>query len=191
MFFFKQKTAYEMRISDWNSDVCSSDLLYYAEASGDDVQGGIQITGSQNPADHNRFKMVFMGQPFFGEDSRKLGGMAAAGDWDEGAGTSEKRDVLAPYVDRLTEGLAGIPVEALSSLRIGWDAGNGAAGPALELLTARLPGEHHLLFTEVDGTFPNHHPDPTEEKNLADLKTLVAEKSLDFGVAFEIGRAHV
>lgn len=160
-------------------------MLYYAEASGDDVQGGIQITGSHNPADHNGFKMVFMGQPFFGEDIRKLGGMAAAGDWDEGAGTSEKRDVLAPYVDRLTEGLAGIPVEALSSLRIGWDAGNGAAGPALELLTARLPGEHHLLFTEVDGTFPNHHPDPTEEKNLADLKTLVAEKSLDFGVAFD------
>ena len=160
-------------------------MLSYAEASGDDVQGGIQITGSHNPADHNGFKMVFMGQPFFGEDIRKLGGMAAAGDWDEGAGTSEKRDVLAPYVDRLTEGLAGIPVEALSSLRIGWDAGNGAAGPALELLTARLPGEHHLLFTEVDGTFPNHHPDPTEEKNLADLKTLVAEKSLDFGVAFD------
>ena len=55
----------------------------------------------------------------------------------------------------------------------------------IEKLTARLPGEHHLLFTDIDGHFPNHHPDPTEEKNLADLRKLVAEKSLDFGVAFD------
>ena len=56
--------------------------------------------------------------------------------------------------------------------RIGWDAGNGASGPVIEKLTKLLPGEHHLLFTDVDGNFPNHHPDPTEEKNLAHLKTL-------------------
>ncbi|MDZ4275233.1 MAG: phosphomannomutase/phosphoglucomutase, partial [Erythrobacter sp.] len=74
---------------------------------------------------------------------------------------------------------------ALQGLRVGWDAGNGAAGPALEALAARLPGEHHLLFTEVDGHFPNHHPDPTVEANLADLRALVADKNLDFGVAFD------
>lgn len=55
----------------------------------------------------------------------------------------------------------------------------------IEKLTARLPGEHHLLYTDIDGHFPNHHPDPTEEKNLADLKALVAAKKLDFGVAFD------
>jgi len=71
------------------------------------------------------------------------------------------------------------------SYRIGWDTGSGAAGPVIERLVALLPGEHHLLFTEVDGNFPNHHPDPTEEKNLEDLRRLVAEKSLDFGVAFD------
>ncbi|RYY45016.1 MAG: phosphomannomutase/phosphoglucomutase, partial [Sphingomonadales bacterium] len=69
--------------------------------------------------------------------------------------------------------------------RIGWDTGNGAAGPVIEKLVKLLPGEHHTLFTEVDGNFPNHHPDPTEEKNLADLKRLVAEKQLDFGLAFD------
>lgn len=160
-------------------------MLYYAEASAEDVQGGIQITGSHNPANYNGFKMVFLGRPFFGDDIQQLGRMAAAGDWAEGQGTHERREVLAAYVARMLEGLAGIDRATLSGLRIGWDAGNGAAGPALELLTQDLPGEHHLLFTEVDGTFPNHHPDPTEEKNLADLKALVAEKKLDFGIAFD------
>jgi len=59
------------------------------------------------------------------------------------------------------------------------------AGRVIEKLTRLLPGEHHLLFTEIDGRFPNHHPDPTVEANLADLKKLVAEKKLDFGVAFD------
>jgi phosphomannomutase len=160
-------------------------MLYYAEASEEDVHGGIQITGSHNPANYNGFKMVFQGRPFFGADIMELGRMAAAGDWMEGKGTSESRDVLVRYVDRVAEGLAGIDRDTLSGLKIGWDAGNGAAGPALELLAARLPGEHHLLYTEVDGHFPNHHPDPTEEKNLADLKALVADKFLDFGIAFD------
>ncbi|MFM6931183.1 MAG: phosphoglucomutase/phosphomannomutase PgmG [Novosphingobium sp.] len=165
-------------------------MLYYAEASIPEVQGGIQITGSHNPANYNGFKMVFMGRPFFGADIAKLGEMAEAGDWIDGEaaggkGSSEHREILVTYVDRLVEGLKGIAPGSLDHLRIGWDAGNGAAGPALELLTKKLPGEHHLLFTEVDGTFPNHHPDPTEEKNLADLKALVAAKSLHFGVAFD------
>ena len=71
------------------------------------------------------------------------------------------------------------------TFRIGWDAGNGAAGPALEKLITKLPGEHHAIHTEVDGRFPNHHPDPTVEANLEDLKALVAEKKLDFGIAFD------
>src|SRR3546814_13493695 len=60
------------------------------------------------------------------------------------------------------------------ALPIWWDTGNGAAGPVIEKLVKLLPGEHHTIFTQVDGHFPNHHPDPTEEKNLADLKRLVA-----------------
>jgi len=162
-------------------------MLYYAEASMQDVQGGIQVTGSHNPADHNGFKMVLEGRPFFGVDIQRLGVMAAEGDWDNAVvpGRCERVDILDDYVSRLLRGLDGVPADQLQALRIGWDAGNGAAGPALERLTARMPGEHHLLFTEVDGTFPNHHPDPTEEGNLADLKALVAAKNLDFGVAFD------
>ncbi len=158
-------------------------MLYYAECVLEQVQGGIEITGSHNPANYNGFKMVFQGRPFFGADIQKLGTMAASGDWeaavDDAVGSIEHIDIMDEYVARLTKNFTG------AALKIGWDAGNGAAGPVIEKLTANLPGEHHLLFTDVDGNFPNHHPDPTEEKNLADLKALVANKKLDFGVAFD------
>jgi phosphomannomutase len=160
-------------------------MLYYAEASATDVDGGIQITGSHNPANYNGFKMVFQGRPFFGADIQELGRRGAAGEWVDGAGAVEERDVIDAYIDRMLEALDGLDPAALAGLKVGWDAGNGAAGPALEKLAARLPGEHHLLYTEVDGNFPNHHPDPTVEANLEDLRALVAEKSLDFGIAFD------
>jgi phosphomannomutase len=153
-------------------------MLYYAEAVLD-VGGGIMITGSHNPPDYNGFKMVLGHRAFFGEDIQMLGRMAAAGDWREGSGSVRDVDIIDRYVERLLQGYDG------ASFRIGWDAGNGAAGPALEKLAAKLPGEHHLLYTEVDSRFPNHHPDPTEEANLADLKALVAAKDLDFGIAFD------
>jgi phosphomannomutase len=120
-------------------------MLYYAEASMEDVDGGIQITGSHNPANYNGFKMVFRGRPFFGADIQRLGAMAAAGDWLDGTGGSESRDILIAYVDRLVEGLGGIDPAQLGELKIGWDSGNGAAGPALELLAARLVLRAHLL----------------------------------------------
>lgn len=154
-------------------------MLYYAEAVLEDVDGGIQITGSHNPANYNGFKMVFQGRPFFGADIQTLGAMAAAGDWAEGTGSASTLDIMDRYVARIAEAAPDKP------FRIGWDTGNGAAGPVVERLVKLLPGEHYTLFTDVDGNFPNHHPDPTEEKNLADLKALVAEKQLDFGLAFD------
>jgi len=160
-------------------------MLYYAEASAEDVDGGIEITGSHNPANYNGFKMVFQGRPFFGADIQELGRRSSAGEWVDGSGSVEDRDVIDAYIERMLEALDGIDSATLAGLKVGWDAGNGAAGPALEKLAARLPGEHHLLFTDVVGEFPNHHPDPTVEENLADLRNLVAEKSLDFGVAFD------
>ncbi|MGK6318535.1 phosphoglucomutase/phosphomannomutase PgmG [Sphingomonas sp. DT-204] len=153
-------------------------MLYYAEATLE-VDGGIQITGSHNPADYNGFKMVLQHRPFFGEDIQLLGRMAAEGDWEDGSGTVADADIIDDYVGRLFAGYSG------GAYRIGWDAGNGAAGPVIEKLVKLLPGEHHTLFTDVDGNFPNHHPDPTEEKNLADLRALVADKKLDFGFAFD------
>lgn len=153
-------------------------MLYFATHHLD-ADGGIEITGSHNPPDYNGFKMVCQGAPFFGADIQALGRMAAAADWETGEGTVDEHDLFDAYVDRLLVGFSG------PALRIGWDAGNGAAGPVVEALARRLPGEHFTLFTDVDGHFPNHHPDPTEEQNLADLRRLVAERNLDFGVAFD------
>ena len=153
-------------------------MLYYAEATLE-VDGGIEITGSHNPAEYNGFKMVLQHAPFFGEDIQDLGRLAAAGDWESGNGDVTSVDIVDDYVARLFAGYGG------GAYRIGWDAGNGASGPIIEKLVKLLPGEHHLLFTNVDGNFPNHHPDPTQAENLVDLQRLVAEKKLDFGFAFD------
>ncbi|QIK78906.1 phosphomannomutase/phosphoglucomutase [Sphingomonas piscis] len=155
-----------------------SPMLYFATATLS-VDGGIQVTGSHNPSDYNGFKMLLKGRSVFGEEIQALGRRAVAAEWCEGEGKVEHADVIDAYVDRLVEDFQG------GEFRIGWDAGNGAGGPVLEKLIKRLPGEHHAIYTDVDGNFPNHHPDPTVEKNLADLKKLVAEKGLDFGIAFD------
>jgi phosphomannomutase len=153
-------------------------MLYYAvhELEAD---GGIQITGSHNPPDYNGFKMMLGFGPFFGADIRNIGEMAAAGDWEGGSGQVSQVDIIDRYVDRLMLNFDG------AAFKIAWDAGNGAAGEVLERLAARLPGQHRLLYTDIDGNFPNHHPDPTVEANLVDLRKAVADGGLDFGIAFD------
>jgi len=155
-----------------------SPMLYFATHYLD-VDGGMQVTGSHNPADYNGFKLLLKGRSVFGAEIQELGERAARGEWSAGDGRIEEVDIREAYADRLLEGFSGKPY------RIGWDAGNGAAGPLLDMLVERLPGQHHVIFSEVDGRFPNHHPDPTVEKNLEDLKTLVEREQLDFGIAFD------
>jgi phosphomannomutase len=155
-----------------------SPMLYFA-ASTLAVDGGIQITGSHNPPEYNGFKMLLNGRSVFGTEIQALGRRAAESHWTDGHGAIEDADVSSAYVDRLVEDFTG------HGFRVGWDAGNGAAGVVLDRLLARLPGEHHAIHTTVDGTFPAHHPDPTVEANLADLKKLVADENLDFGIAFD------
>ena len=155
-----------------------SPMLYFATHFLD-VDGGIQVTGSHNPADYNGFKLLLKGRSVFGQEIQEIGQRAASGHWNSGSGTVEEVDIREAYVERLLQDFSGKP------FRIGWDAGNGAAGPVLDMPVERLPGQHHVIFSEVDGTFPNHHPDPTVEKNLADLKALIAREQLDFGIAFD------
>jgi phosphomannomutase len=155
-----------------------SPMLYFATYYLD-VDGGIQVTGSHNPADYNGFKLLLKGRSVFGDEIQEIGERSAAGHWIDGSGTVEEVDIREAYVNRLLEGFSG------REFRIGWDAGNGAAGPILDMLVESLPGQHHVIFSQVDGAFPNHHPDPTVEKNLADLKALVEREQLDFGIAFD------
>ena len=143
------------------------------------VDGGIQVTGSHNPAEYNGFKLLLKGRSVFGEEIKDIGRRSAEGEWSKGEGKVEEKDIREAYVERLLEGFRG------KAYRIGWDAGNGASGPIVEMLVPRLPGEHVTIFTDVDGRFPNHHPDPTVEANLEDLKAIVARDGLDFGIAFD------
>ena len=145
------------------------------------AHGGMMITGSHNPPEYNGIKIVLEGRPFFGEDIQRLGRLAAAGDFvARTGGKSEAHPVAEAYVGRLLEDFAGD-----RPLKVAWDAGNGAAGNVLQMLSKRLPGRHLLLNEVVDGSFPAHHPDPTVEENLEQLKRLVIEEHCDLGIAFD------
>jgi phosphomannomutase len=154
-------------------------MLYYAvyELACD---GGVQITGSHNPPEYNGFKMMLGKDAFYGEQIQRLGDIAARGAYATGTGGTETHELLERYVARLAADYRGT-----RALTVVWDAGNGAAGPAMARLAKLLPGRHVLLNETVDGTFPAHHPDPTVEKYLVQLKEAVARERADLGIAFD------
>ncbi len=158
-----------------------SPMLYFA-AETLPSDAGLMITGSHNPPDYNGLKMIVGGKPFFADDIRQLGARAKAGEYGDGEGRVADKTVLADYVARL---LADFEAGEGAPAKVAWDAGNGAAGEALKMLTQGLPGSHVLLNEEIDGTFPAHHPDPTVESNLAQLKDAVASQGCDLGIAFD------
>jgi len=154
-------------------------MLYFAthEFATD---GGMMITGSHNPLDYNGIKMVLDGHSFFGADIQALGQRVADGNFSEGTGSVEERALSARYIERMLEDF-----DAGKDLSVAWDPGNGAAGEIVQELVKHLPGDHYLINAEIDGTFPNHHPDPTVEKNLLQLKELVAGQECDLGIGFD------
>jgi phosphomannomutase len=154
-------------------------MLYFA-AYTLGLDGGVMITGSHNPPDYNGFKLVLHKESVFGPDVQELGRMAAAADYESGAGSIEEISVFDAYVARILEDIAGE-----RRLKVAWDAGNGAMGEAMAAVTARLPGEHILLNAEIDGRFPNHHPDPTVAENLVQLQETVLREGCDLGIAFD------
>ncbi len=156
-------------------------MLYFADAT-QDTDGAIMVTGSHNPPDYNGFKMMLGRKPFFGPRIQQIGQMAAAGDVVAQATGSERAlDVSEAYIDRLAQDWDG----GDRALNVVWDSGNSAAGDVLVRLVKRLPGKHTILFPEIDGRFPNHHPDPTVPKNLEALTAKVAELGADLGIAFD------
>jgi len=154
-------------------------MLYYA-AYTMKAAGGIMITGSHNPPDHNGFKFVFQGGPFYGKAILSLRTIAENGDVTEGKGSLETRDVRQPYVDTLVKAYDGT-----RPLNVAWDAGNGASGEMMTAMCDRLPGMHALLNAKIDGTFPAHHPDPSVPENLQQLIATVRKTGMDAGIAFD------
>ena len=156
-------------------------MLYFAVHS-HELTGGIMITGSHNPVDYNGFKMLLNGKPFYGEDIRELGQIARAGDFETGQGDIDFLDVQREYAACVAN---AFDEKNERVLKIAWDCGNGAVGHILDFVLKDLPGEHQVLFGDVDGHFPNHHPDPTVASNLADLKHTVLTGGFDMGIAFD------
>ena len=156
-----------------------SPMLYFAGATLG-VDAAVMITGSHNPSEYNGIKITLKGKSFYGDDIQKLGAVAAKGAFVDGAGNAEQVDVFADYVQRLLK-----DYEGERPLKIAWDPANGAAGDVVTALCKTLPGEHFIINGEIDGTFPAHHPDPTVEKNLEQLKALVADKGCDLGFGFD------
>lgn len=154
-------------------------MLYYA-AKSMDATGGVMVTGSHNPKDHNGFKFVLNNGPFFGQDIQSLRTIGESGVFAKGQGEVVTRDVRDEYLRVLLAAYDGD-----RTLSVAWDAGNGATGEIMEGLAKELPGTHVTLFSEIDGEFPNHHPDPTEPHNLEDLIRTVRENKMDVGVAFD------
>lgn len=154
-------------------------LLYFA-VKDHMADGGIMITGSHNPSDMNGFKMTLQSGPIYGMAIKELAEIAAAGDFETGKGSVREVDVQDTYIERLLR-----DINLNKPIKIAWDSGNGAAGDVLHKLVAKLPGEHILLYTEIDGDFPNHHPDPTVDKNVEDLKKTVLDQGCDLGIAFD------
>jgi phosphomannomutase/phosphoglucomutase len=155
---------------------------------------GVAITGSHNPPDYNGLKMMVAGTTLSGEAIQGLyrsitsgealeaaqAAQAAAASGQEEPPTNQSRDCRADYLDRILS-----DVKLTRPLRVAVDAGNGVAGELGPELIRRLGCEVTELFCEIDGSFPNHHPDPADPHNLQDLIRVVAEKDLDLGLAFD------
>jgi phosphomannomutase len=145
------------------------------------LDGGVMITGSHNPAEYNGFKMMLGKGAFYGASIRHIAEIAAQGSYASGPrGKVEDRLQLDDYVRRLASDYRG-----RRPLTVVWDGGNGAAGEAMALLAGKLPGRHILLYETIDGSFPNHHPDPTVPENLKDLQARVIAEKADLGIAFD------
>ena len=141
---------------------------------------GVMVTGSHNPPDYNGFKMMIGGHTLYGDDITGLYDAIETSQLVEGEGSISEADALTPYLEQI---VADIHLE--KPLKVAIDCGNGVAGVCAENLFKQLGCEVIPLFTDVDGTFPNHHPDPSKPKNLVDVIQAVKTQHCDVGLAFD------
>jgi len=159
--------------------LCTTPMLYFAAHTA--CQSGIQVTGSHNPKDYNGFKMVMGGRAIYGDEIQALRQMMERETWQFKAGGSvQSLDVLPAYTQRIVG-----DVKLTRPMKIVVDSGNGIAGASAPGILRALGCEVIELFSEVDGHFPNHHPDPSKPENLQDLIYALQTTDAELGLAFD------
>ena len=154
-------------------------MLYFAASTL--CRSGIQVTGSHNPKDYNGFKMVLGGRAIYGDEIQTLRHIMEAGNWNLLAGGSVRSvDVSQAYQDRIVS-----DVHLSRPMKVVVDCGNGIAGASAPAIFRAMGCEVIELFSEVDGNFPNHHPDPSKPENLHDLIRTLKETGAELGMAFD------
>ncbi|HWC97673.1 MAG TPA: phosphomannomutase/phosphoglucomutase [Candidatus Sulfopaludibacter sp.] len=144
------------------------------------ADGGVMITGSHNPSEFNGFKTVCGESSIHGSAIQELYRMIETGDLATGDGSEKFYDAVTPYVEEVAS-----QFHWDRRIRVAVDAGNGTGGPVMHRLLEKLNADATEMFFEMDGNFPNHHPDPTVPKNLEALVAKVAETGADLGIAFD------
>lgn len=155
-------------------------VLYHAVFTRN-VDGGIMITGSHNPADHNGFKLCLGHSALFGDQVREIGRIADSLDFTSGEGGYSEEDEIGAYIADLTSRFGRLS----RKLKVVVDAGNGMGGVTAVPLYTAMGAELIELYTEPDAAFPNHHPDPTVTENLEHMIAAVRESGADAGIAFD------
>jgi phosphomannomutase len=157
-------------------------MLYYVAATRGQYgcDSGIQVTGSHNPKDYNGFKMVLAGRAIYGDDIQALRRRIEAEDYAHGQGRIATMDIEAEYRHRITSDCT-----LARPMKIVVDSGNGIPGASAPGILRELGCDVVELYSEVDGEFPNHHPDPSKPENLADLVRTVKETGAELGLAFD------
>ena len=160
--------------------LCPTPMLYYGIYN-QKIKTGIMVTGSHNPPDYNGFKMVLDNKPFYSERIQELQSLVNVVKKNKVKGKYIETNITNDYVDRI---LKNISLD--KKLRIAWDPGNGAVGVTINSVIKKLKNsENFVINDKVDGSFPNHHPDPTIPKNLISIQKLIKENKCDLGFAFD------
>ncbi len=159
--------------------VCPTPLLYFALRHLE-REGGVMVTASHNPPEYNGFKICNGHDTISGPEIQRVRELMDSRDFAAGKGEVRSYDIVAPYLDYVLGN-----VKLARGLRVGVDAGNATGGPIAVPLLKRLGCEVFPIFCEMDGTFPNHEPDPTVIENMEDLAKLVRKEKLDVGIAYD------
>jgi len=157
-------------------------MLYYVAATrgAQGCRSGIQVTGSHNPKDYNGFKMVLAGRAIYGDDIQRLRERIEAERYAQGQGRIGRMDILAEYSHRIAS-----DAKLARPMKIVVDSGNGIPGASAPGILRALGCRVDEMYSEVDGDFPNHHPDPSKPENLAELIQRVKTTDAELGLAFD------